>query len=112
VQAYSSFRNAYPGETGDRNVFRLPGYVNLDLGLSKSLIMPWSEKHKLQIRFEAFNVTNTQRMGAIAGGRDGYGISLDPQNVTNINQIPTAWSRFVGIQGAPRVAQVGFRYSF
>ena len=55
----------FPGETGDRNVFRLPGYVNLDMGLSKSFDLPWSENHKLQVRFEAFNVTNTQRMGAV-----------------------------------------------
>ena len=112
VAAYSGFRNAYPGETGDRNVFRLPGYIALDMGLSKSVTMPWSEKQKVQFRFEGFNVTNTQRMGAIAGGRDGFGIGSDPQNVNNINQIPTAWTRFVGIQGKPRVLQLGIRYSF
>ena len=63
LEAYTSWRGAFPGETGDRNVLRLPGYVNLDLGLSKSFDMPWSETQKLQIRFEVFNVTNTQRMG-------------------------------------------------
>ena len=31
--------------------------------------MPWSEKQRLALRFEAFNVTNTQRMGAIDGSR-------------------------------------------
>ena len=112
VAAYSGFRNAYPGETGDRNVFRLPGYVTLDMGLSKSLTMPWSEKHKLQLRLEGFNITNTQRMGGIAGGRDGYGISNNPQNVTTISQIPPAWANFVSIQGKPRVLQIGLRYSF
>jgi hypothetical protein len=112
VAAYSGFRNAYPGESGDRNVFRLPGYIDLDMGLSKTITTPWSEKQKLQIRFEGFNVTNTQRMGAVAGGRDGAGVGLDPQNVNNINQIPTAWTRFVGIQGKPRVLQLGIRYSF
>jgi hypothetical protein len=40
LAAYQSFRNAKPGETGDRNVFRVPGYVNLDLGLGKSFSMP------------------------------------------------------------------------
>src|SRR6266545_3213373 len=57
--AYQSFRNAKPGETGDRNVFRVPGYVTLDMGLGKSFAMPWSEdgKQRLQIRVEAFNVT-------------------------------------------------------
>lgn len=112
VDAYKSFRNAYPGETGDRNVLRLPGYVNLDLGLAKSFNLPWSEKHKLQVRFEAFNVTNTQRMGAVDPSRTGFGLQLDPQDVTGINDIPTNWTNFTGIQGQPRVMQLGIRYSF
>jgi len=106
--AYQSFRNAKPGETGDRNVFRLPGYVVLDMGLGKSFTMPWSETHKLQLRFEAFNVTNTQRMGALTGGRDGYGLVLDPHN----NLPPPTWSNFQAIQGDRRVMQFGFRYEF
>src|SRR6266545_2417346 len=120
LDAYTSFRNAYPGETGDRNILRLPGYFNLDLGLGKSFNLPWSEKHKLQIRFEAFNVTNTQRMGAVDGSRSGYGLQIDPQGGTEQNpdgvkalsDIPTNWSNFIGIQGQPRVMQVGLRYSF
>ena len=112
VEAYSSFRNPLPGETGDRNVFRLPGYVNLDMGLGKSFGLPWSENHKLQVRFEAFNVTNTQRMGAVDPSRTGYGIALDPQNVTSLSDIPPNWTNFIGIQGQPRVMQLGIRYSF
>ena len=42
------FRNARPGETGDRNVFRLPGYQTLDLGLSKNFTIPRGENHKFQ----------------------------------------------------------------
>ena len=108
TNAYQSFRNAKPGETGERNVFRLPGYIALDAGLAKSFTMPWSERHKLQLRFEAFNVTNTQRMGTLAGGRTGYGIVLDPQN----NTPPPNWSAFSAIQGDRRVMQFGFRYEF
>lgn len=108
VGAYRSWRNAKPGETGDRNVLRLPGYVNLDLGLGKTFTMPWSEGHKLQIRWETFNVTNTQRLGTIDSGRTGFGIVLDPQTATP----PTNWSNFTAIQGAPRVMQFGFRYDF
>lgn len=112
LEAYKSFRNAYPGETGDRNVFRLPGFINLDLGLSKTFNMPWSEKQKLQLRFEAFNVTNTQRMGDIDTSRTGYGLQLDPQTITGAGDIPRNWSNFISIQGQPRVMQMGFRYSF
>ena len=35
-QVYQSFRNAYPGETGPRNIFRVPDYIDLDLGIGKS----------------------------------------------------------------------------
>ena len=112
LEAYKSWRGAYPGETGDRNQIRLPGYVNLDLGLSKSFSMPWSEKQSLQIRFEAFNVTNTQRMGDIDTSRSGFGLQLDPDQVTNLNQIPSNWSNFISIQGQPRVMQIGARFTF
>lgn len=106
--AYQSFRNAKPGETGDRNVFRLPGYFVLDMGLAKSINMPWNENHKLQLRFEAFNVTNTQRMGSVLSTRDGYGLVVDPQSTT----APTNFSNFTAIQGDRRTMQFGFRYGF
>jgi len=108
TQAYQSFRNAKPGETGDRNAFRLPGYFTLDMGLTKSFNMPW-EGHKLELRFEAFNVTNTQRMGGILATRDGYGLNDVPQASPNA---PTNFSNFVSIQGNRRVMQFGFRYAF
>jgi len=108
VAAYQSFRNPLPGESGDRNVFRLPGYVSLDLGLSKSFTMPWGENHKLQIRWETFNVTNTQHFGKIDTSRTGLGVTLDPGTATP----PPNWTNFTAIQGSPRVMQFGFRYSF
>jgi hypothetical protein len=108
ASAYNSFRNARPGESGDRNVFRVPGYVDLDIGLGKSFSMPWSEKQKLQIRAEAFNITNTQRMGEYNGSRSGFGINLKPSAANP----PSAWSNFIAIQGTPRVLQFGFRYEF
>ena len=86
--------------------------MNLDVGLGKKFNMPWSEKHELQIRFEAFNITNTQRMGDIDTSRSGFGLQLDPDQITNLNQIPTNWSNFISIQGQPRVMQLGIRYNF
>ncbi|MDQ3665108.1 MAG: TonB-dependent receptor [Acidobacteriota bacterium] len=107
---YRSFRNARPGETGERNTLRLPGFWVLDMGLYKSFTMPWSEGHKFQIRWDTFNITNTQHMGLIAGGRSGYGLTLDP---ARLNRTPPAsWANFVSIQGTPRVMQFGFRYEF
>jgi hypothetical protein len=105
-------RNPFPGETGDRNVFRLPGYVNLDMGVTKSFHLPWSENHRLQLRLEAFNVTNTQRMNRPnTDSRTGWGVGLDPSTF-ELDDIPVNFGRFTGIQGAPRVLQFGVRYFF
>lgn len=106
--AYRDWRNAQPGETGARNILRLPGYVDFDAGLGKTFHMPWSEKHTLQIRWDTFNVTNTQRLGAIQATRTGFGVVLDPQTANP----PVNWSNFTAIQGSPRVMQFGFRYEF
>jgi hypothetical protein len=108
VAAYQSYRNPKPGENGDRNYLRLPGYVALDMGIAKSFTMPWSEKHKLQLRFEAFNVTNTQRLGPFVFSRTGFGLSVDPFKKSP----PPNWSNFTGIQGKPREMQFGLRYEF
>lgn len=106
--AYQDWRNAQPGETGARNILRLPGYIDFDAGLGKTFHMPWGEKHTLQIRWDTFNVTNTQRLGAIDSSRTGFGIVLDPQTA----KPPVNWSNFTAIQGSPRVMQFGFRYEF
>jgi hypothetical protein len=108
AQAFQSFRNARPGETGERNVFRNVGFVNTDLGLGKTFKMPYSEKHGLQFRFEAFNLFNYQAMGAFDTSRSGYGIPLDPGN----KQPPVNFGRYTAIQGDPRFMQLFLRYSF
>ena len=104
--AFHSLRSGEPGERGDRNIFRFPGYVNLDMGLYKSFEMPWSESHKLEIRWDVFNVTNTQRLTSV----DGFTVGLDPFKPASVPN--GAFGNFTAIQGAPRVMQVGFRYTF
>ncbi|HZS03368.1 MAG TPA: TonB-dependent receptor [Blastocatellia bacterium] len=73
--AYHSYRNPYPGEQGDRNSLRDPGYVALDAGLYKTFTLP-GEKIKLKFRWEVYNVTNTQRFTGVDG--DGFGLPRDP----------------------------------
>jgi hypothetical protein len=106
TQVYQSYRNAYPGENGPRNYLRYPGYFDLDLGLGKSFKMPWNENHQLQLRWDVFNVTNTQSLTGIAD----FAVSQDP----GLNHLspPPDWSNFTQIQGQPRVMQIGARYSF
>ncbi|HVF46951.1 MAG TPA: hypothetical protein VNA17_05230, partial [Pyrinomonadaceae bacterium] len=107
--ALNSFRNARPGETGERNNFRLPGYSTLDMGLSKGFDMPWSENHKLQFRWEVFNVLNRQHLAAGNFSVAAYGLPEDPETAT---ASPTFGKIFNGIQGNPRRMQFGIRYSF
>lgn len=100
---YQSFRNAAPGETGDRNVIRYPGYISLDLGLYKSFSMPWNETHKLQFRVEAFNVMNKQTFNAA----DTI-FGLDPF----VGTPQSTFGNFSAVQGSPRVMQFALRYDF
>jgi hypothetical protein len=105
VAAYRSFRNARPGEVGDRNLFRYPNYLAIDLGLAKTFNLPFGETHKLQFRADVFNITNTQRLTGIAD----FALGQDPFN----NGTPGSnFGNFTNIQGTPRVMQFALRYTF
>ena len=56
--ATAALRNPFGGEIGTRNNLRGPGFVNFDMSLAKNFSMPWSEKHFLQFRAEAYNAFN------------------------------------------------------
>ena len=102
--AYNSFRSPAPGETGARNILRGMHFFQLDTGVSKSFGMPWSERQKLVIRWETFNVTNTQFLRGNADVTNG----LDPQFGS---PTPTFYN-FTAIQGTPRIMQFALRYEF
>jgi carboxypeptidase family protein len=110
--AYRSFRPARPGEVGDRNVLRAPGYIDLDMGLYKSFKMPW-EGHSLQFRWEVFNVTNTQRFDGLT--ISDLSLGSDPFLGGNPN---SDFGRFTSTQAplnetkAGRVMQFALRYTF
>ena len=54
----ASFREPLPGEAGQRNNLRGPGFFTVDAALSKRWTMPWKEGHNLQLRWEVFNTLN------------------------------------------------------
>ena len=119
LAALLSFRDARPGEAGDRNVFRLPGYFALDAGLYKTFNLPW-EGHRVTFRWEVYNVTNTQRLTTPGG----FSVSaVDPflQGQFGLPALTTAPADFgkftatqrpLGENKAGRVMQFALRYQF
>ncbi|HEU4713795.1 MAG TPA: carboxypeptidase-like regulatory domain-containing protein [Pyrinomonadaceae bacterium] len=113
LAVYRSFRPARPGEVGDRNVLRAPGYISLDMGLYKSFKMPW-EGHELQFRWEVFNVTNTQRFDGLT--ISDLGLGTDPHLGSSSPNLD--FGKFTSTQAplnetkAGRVMQFALRYTF
>ncbi|MDQ3686003.1 MAG: TonB-dependent receptor [Acidobacteriota bacterium] len=109
--AFESYRDPLPGEPGDRNKLRYPGYFSLDAGLHKTFNMPW-ENHRLTFRWEVYNVTNTQRLT----GFSGTGLPTDPFVLGG--NAPTTFGRFTATQTplnetkAGRSMQFALRYAF
>src|SRR5262249_23641866 len=108
--AYQSFRSPRPGEAGDRNILRMPSYIVMDAGLGKTFNIPHTENHKLQFRWETFNVTNTQPFGVIST----MGVDQDPYLAR-----PNAdFGRYIGSQKpvgesrSGRMMQFALRYMF
>jgi hypothetical protein len=106
-----SVRPARPGETGDRNVFRGNPFSQLDMNLGKSFTMPWGENHKLQFRWEVFNVFNKQYLDEGSITSFGY-IPADPFDPSSESSLTANTGVFTDIKGIPRRMQFVLRYSF
>lgn len=59
--AFSAFQFALPGESGTRNELRTPGPFAINMSLAKEFTI--HENHKLQFRWESYNLTNTTVFG-------------------------------------------------
>jgi len=94
----SAFDYTYAGQIGSRNTVRGQGFFTIDTGLSKRFRMPFNEKHTLQIRAEAFNLTNTAR--------------FDVNQLSLRIDTPGSFGRYSGTLNTPRVMQFGMRYEF
>jgi len=91
------FRFPYPGESGQRNNLRGPGYLELDSGLYKSWKV--TEGQTLKFAWEVFNVTNTPRFDA---GQAAFNYGLTFGN----------FGAYTNTLSIPRVMQFGARYEF
>ena len=97
--AQSSFVEPLPGQAGQRNNLLGPGYFSLDMGLSKRWIMPWSEKHSVQFRWEVFNVFNAVR--------------FDPLSINDtLDFSGSTFGQYTRLSTNPRVMQFALRYEF
>jgi Carboxypeptidase regulatory-like domain len=94
--AASSFRYAYPGESGQKNNFRGPGYLGLDVSLAKSWKL--AESQALRFSWDVFNATNAVR--------------FDDGTLNQYLLYGTTLGNFTATLTAPRVMQFGLRYSF
>jgi Carboxypeptidase regulatory-like domain len=97
AQALAAFRVPYPGESGQRNELRGPGYFEIDTGLSK--IWTITEQQQARFAWEVFNVTNSVRFDA-AQSANQFGLTFG-----NFGSYSNTLSK-------PRVMQFSLRYSF
>jgi len=91
------FRHDLPGESGNRNSVRGPGFAGLDMGLSKRWKLPFGESHNLLFRWEVFNVPNLAR--------------FDVQTITT-DISSSSFGTYSGMLTNPRVMQFALRYEF
>jgi hypothetical protein len=96
VSSLKAFTFTTPGEIGNRNSVHGDGLFNIDMNLAKNFAI--REGHSLQLRWEVFNITNSVR--------------FDPLNINLALSNPSAFGRYAGTLGGPRVMQFALRYDF
>ena len=107
--ALAAYSPTIAGQIGSRNMLRGQGPFSLDMGLSKRfrLFTLKDQPHTLQIRAEAFNVSNTVR--------------FDPNSQADVNSNaggimtladPSKFGQYTTTLGSPRVFQFSARYEF
>ena len=104
VSAQQDFTSPLPGQVGSRNILRGDGYAGLDMSLAKSWKMPYNDAHRVQFRWEVFNVLNLTRFNA-----QGIGSS---SLLTSLTQSPNSFGAYTSLLTQPRVMQFALRYEF
>jgi hypothetical protein len=98
--ALAAYDFTLPGDSGQRNGIRGQGLFSVDLGLGKRFTLFTRQDHPytLQIRGEAFNVSNTVR--------------FDPATVQIQIDTPSTFGNYTSVLGNPRVVQFTGRFEF
>jgi hypothetical protein len=102
--AQQDFTLPLPGQVGSRNVLRGNGYAGLDMSLVKNWKMPYNEAHRIQFRWEVFNVPNLTRFNAQSIGSSSL--------LTSLTQQPNSFGAYTSLLTQPRVMQFALRYEF
>jgi hypothetical protein len=84
------------GQSGLRDNFRGNGIFDIDSGVYKNFAMPWSEKQRLQFRWESYNLTNSVR--------------FDPASASNSVLIASSFGKLSGQLGTPRQMQFALKF--
>lgn len=100
VKAYDAYDFSLPGDSGQRNGVRGDGVFTIDVGLGKrfKLFSIKDNPHTLQIRGEAFNVTNSVR--------------FDVNSINNGITNQAVFGQYTNVLVRPRVFQFAMRYEF
>ena len=95
----AAFREPFPGEAGQRNNLRGPGFFSVDASLAKRWTMPWNDGHSIQLRWQVFNVTNSKR--------------FDPLSLNSFLDVyGSTFGDYTRLSTKPRVMEFALRYEF
>jgi hypothetical protein len=98
--AQAEFRYSLPGESGQRNELRGPGFFGIDMSVSKS----WRihESQALKFSWDVYNVTNSVR----------FDVATLPQGTGQLEQPASVFATYTSTLTKPRVMEFALRYSF
>jgi hypothetical protein len=91
-----------PGFPGSRNALYGPAYFDTDLGIFKTIKMPWKENQTLRLQMTAFNVFNDTNFN---------GFNISPTSPTNFGNF-TSTAAGSSITGGAREVELAARFSF
>jgi len=98
--AQTDFRFSYPGESGQRNELRGPGFFGIDTALSKSWMI--HESQSLKLSWDIYNVTNAVR----------FDVAPLPQTTSQLENTSTVFGTYTSTLTKPRVMEFALRYTF
>ncbi|MCI0620848.1 MAG: carboxypeptidase-like regulatory domain-containing protein [Acidobacteria bacterium] len=113
-QIFSFFRHTRAGEAGTRNPVRGGRFFTIDISIGKSFRMP-IENHRLQFRWEIFNLTNTVSFASDPVGfpwQTDFGGNINESTFGQIFRTASSASQTFPQVPHNRVMQVGLRYEF